>query len=112
LSSHESTLRQASRLSIKMTGKMPVLPVIPKAARLLGAARNKRGSPQIVGPSRAERGIAGHSYWHIETGGERGIRTLGRDSHPDILLPPVTNGLQNGASRREALADLPDKLIR
>ena len=28
-------LRQASRLSIRMTGRMPVPPAIPKAARLL-----------------------------------------------------------------------------
>ncbi len=43
-------LRQASRLSIKMTGKMPVPPAIPEAARLFRSARN-----DILWPSVTER---------------------------------------------------------
>ena len=35
---------QASRLSIRMTGRMPVPPAIPEARRLLRSARNDASS--------------------------------------------------------------------
>jgi hypothetical protein len=44
----ESMLRQASRLFIKRTGKMPVPPAIPKAARLLRSARNDILRPRVT----------------------------------------------------------------